>query len=322
MEITEKNIKRWSTIGARPTLGQVLLDIASFDEKLMVLTADVSTSAGLDRFKKKYPEKYLDIGIAEQNMMGIATGLAAQGFHVVTTTFAPFQSMRCLEQIRVYQGYMNMPLVMVGLASGVYHSYLGNTHCCFEDVALLRSIPNINVVTPADCTEIVKAVDSAVRLNQPVYIRLIEGSGIEPIYDGDYKFEIGKSVTLKDGDEIAIVANGRMVHLALDVERELSQRSINAKVVNMHTVKPIDTYALDEISKMKYLVTIEEHNIVGGLGSAIAEYLMTKKEKPVQILCGINDYFPHASDYESALCQAELTVDDIVGKILKIMGEQ
>ncbi|MCM1185090.1 MAG: transketolase [Lachnoclostridium sp.] len=322
MEVTEKNIKRWATIGARPTLGQALMEIASLDEELMVLTADVSTSAGLERFKRKYPDKYLDVGIAEQNMMGIATGLAAQGFHVVTTTFAPFQSMRCLEQIRVYQGYMRMPLVMIGLASGIYHSYLGNTHCCFEDAALLRSIPNINVVTPADCTEIVKALNAALKLNEPVYIRLIEGAGIEPVYSSDYNFEIGKAVTLREGTDAAIIANGRMVHLALETADALSQKSISAKVINMHTVKPIDTNVLDEISEMDYLITIEEHNVVGGLGSAVAEYLMRKKEKPVQIMCGINDYFPHATDYESALSQAELTIDGIVNKILNAMGEE
>ncbi len=320
MEINAKSIKRWSVIGARPTFGQAVLDLASREDRLMVLTADVSTSAGLDRFRKQYPDRFLDVGIAEQNMMGIATGLATEGLCVITTTFAPFQSMRCLEQIRVYQGYMDMPVVMVGLASGIYHSYLGNTHCCFEDVGVFRSIPNIAIVTPADCLEIIKALEAAVKYEHAVYIRLPEGAGMPVIYKEDYDFRIGKANVLRKGTDIAILANGRMVNTALEVAAGLSINNISAEVTDFHTVKPVDEGYLDSIDRRSLIVTIEEHNVHGGLGSAVSEYMMQKENRPRLMTFGIHDFFPHAGDYASSLEQCGLTTEKIEKSILKGLG--
>lgn len=150
MDINERNIKVWSTIGPRATLGIAALELAKENENLMVLTCDVSTSAGLDRFRKTYPDKYMDLGIAEQNMVGVAAGLASEDFDVITTTFAPFQTMRCCEQIKVNLGYMKQKVCMVGIASGLVLGTLGYTHCCIEDVGVLRSIPNITIISPAD----------------------------------------------------------------------------------------------------------------------------------------------------------------------------
>ena len=161
MEINEKNIKMWSTIGSRATLGIAALELAKKIDDLMVLTCDVSTSAGLDRFKKTYPEKYLDLGIAEQNMIGVAAGLASEKFNVITTTFAPFQTMRCCEQIKVNLGYMKQKICMVGIASGLSLGTLGFTHCCIEDIGILRSIPGITIISPADSLETVKALEAA-----------------------------------------------------------------------------------------------------------------------------------------------------------------
>lgn len=316
MDITEKNVKKWSTIGARPTLGLALNDIAKCNPNLMVVTADVSTSAGLDRYKRLFPDQFLDVGIAEQNMMGIATGLSKEGFDVVTTSFAPFQSMRCLEHIRVNQGYMNMPVVMVGLASGIYHSYLGNTHCCFEDVAILRAIPNIAVVTPADGAEIVKCIEAAIKYKNAVYIRLIEGKGLPTIYQEDFDFKIGKANVLKQGSDIAILANGMMVSEALQVSENLKKKGIDAKVVDFHTVKPLDYELIDSLIGYKLVVTMEEHNTIGGMGSAIAEYLVTKENAPKMMMFGIKDFYPHAGSYESALKQCGLLPEQIVDKIL------
>ncbi len=316
MEITEKNIKKWSTIGARPTLGQILLDLAEKDKKIIVLTADVSTSAGLDRFRKKYPEQYIDVGIAEQNMMGIATGLASNGFHAITVTFAPFQTMRCLEQIRTYQGYMNEPLVMIGLASGIYHSYLGNTHCSIEDIGVLRSIPNLSIECPADCVELVKALESAVYNRQATYIRMPEGTPLPSIYEKDFEFSIGKANILKEGKDIAIIANGRCVDTALKVAAKIKEKNILSTVIDFHTIKPIDTVCLDNISNLKNIVTIEEHNIIGGLYSSISEYYMRKKNKPQIFAFGINDFYPHATDYKTALEQCCLTSEQITDNIL------
>ena len=194
MNINDRNIKVWSTIGARATFGVAALELAKDIDNLMVLTCDVSTSAGLDRFRKTYPNKYLDVGIAEQNMIGIAAGLASENFNVITTTFAPFQTMRCCEQIKVNLGYMKQRICMVGIASGLALGTLGYTHCCIEDVGILRSIPGITIISPADSLETVKALEAAVKSESPSYLRLTGSSNNPIVYNKDYKFEIGKSL--------------------------------------------------------------------------------------------------------------------------------
>ncbi len=194
MEYNEKNAKRWAMLGERPTFGLTLLELAKENERIMAVVADTTSSAGLERMKQTLPEQVVNVGIAEQNMMGIAAGLASEGYQVVTATFAPFQTMRPLEQIRVYQGYMRQKLVMVGLASGVAYGELGYTHCCIEDISVLRSIPNIAVISPADCMEVVKALEAALDYERAVYIRLLDKTGLPLVYRSDYSFQIGKAV--------------------------------------------------------------------------------------------------------------------------------
>ena len=244
--INERNIKIWSTIGARATLGIAALELAKTMDSLMVLTCDVSTSAGLDRYRKTYPEKYLDLGIAEQNMIGVAAGLASENFNVITTTFAPFQTMRCCEQIKVNLGYMRQKICMVGIASGLALGTLGYTHCCIEDVGTLRSIPGITIISPADSLETVKALEAAVKSENPTYLRLTGSSNNPIIYNKDYEFEIGKSITLKEGKVITFFCVGAMVHQCLEAAKILESKNISSKVVNMHTIKPIDKLAIED----------------------------------------------------------------------------
>ena len=161
--LNKNNFKIWSKIGMRASFGIIAQEIGSTEKELIILTADVSTSAGLDKFKKKFPEKYLDVGIAEQNLIGIASGLASEGFNIITTTFAPFQTMRCCEQIKVNLGYMKQKICMVGLASGLVLGNLGYTHCCIEDIGVLRSIPNISIISPADSGELAKALIASLK---------------------------------------------------------------------------------------------------------------------------------------------------------------
>ena len=170
MQINERNIKVWSTIGSRATFGIAALELAKEIDNMMVLTCDVSTSAGLDRYRKTFPKKYLDLGIAEQNMIGVAAGLASEGYNVVTTTFAPFQTIRCCEQIKVNLGYMKQKICMVGIASGLALGTLGYTHCCIEDVGILRSIPGITIISPADSFETVKALEASLKQTNSVEI--------------------------------------------------------------------------------------------------------------------------------------------------------
>ena len=315
--LNKANFKIWSRLGMRATFGVAALELGNTVDKLMVLTGDVSTSAGLDRFKKKFPDKYLDVGIAEQNLIGIGAGLASEGFNVITTTFAPFQTIRCCEQIKVNLGYMKQKICMVGLASGLALGTLGYTHCCIEDVGILRSIPNLTIISPADSSEAVKAVLASLEHKNSVYIRLTGGANIDQIYEDDYSFKIGQSITLKEGNDISIFATGTMVKVALDCSKILSKSNINAEVINVHTIKPIDINKVNESAKKsKLIVSIEEHNIIGGLGSAIAECLAGIKNSPEQIFFGINDSYSEGGDYNFLKKKFNLTPNCISIKII------
>ena len=317
MEINEKNIKIWSTIGSRATFGLVALDLAKKIENLMILTGDVSTSAGLDRYRKTYPNKYLDTGIAEQNLIGIAAGLASEDYNVLTTTFAPFQTMRCCEQIKVNLGYMKQKVCMVGLASGLALGTLGFTHSCIEDIGVLRSIPGLTIISPADSLETIKSVQEAIKLNGPSYIRLSGSSNNPIVYKKDYKFEIGKAIKLSEGDDITIFCTGTMVFQCIEVEKELKQKNISTSIINVHTIKPIDINSIKEACKSKLIVTVEEHNIIGGLGSAVSENLSSIKGSPKLLSLGINDSYSKGGEYKYLLNKYGLTSEKIVESILK-----
>lgn len=314
--INERNIKMWSTIGPRATFGMAALELAKKHEDLMVLTCDVSTSAGLDRFRKTYPDKYVDLGIAEQNMIGVAAGLASEKFKVITTTFAPFQTMRCCEQIKVNAGYMKKKICMVGIASGLVLGTLGFTHCCIEDIGVLRSIPGLTIISPADSLETIKAINKAVELNAPSYVRLTGGSNNPIVYQKDYHFEIGKSIELIEGKDVTIFSTGSMVYNSLEAAKILSSKSISCKVVNMHTIKPIDKEAIEKSFNSKLIVSIEEHNIIGGLGSAIAEHKSKFKDSPKQLFLGIKDIYGKGGTYSYLKDIHRLTPEKIVEDIL------
>lgn len=316
MIINEANMKIWSIIGSRATFGIAALELGKTIDDIMVLTADISTSAGLERFKKTFPDKFLDVGIAEQNMMGIATGLASEGFKVITATIAPFQTMRCCEQIRVNLGYMGQNVCMVGVGSGMAFGTLGYTHCCIEDVGIMRSIPGITVVSPADCGETVKATLAAIHHKESVYIRLTGGPKNPPVYKSDYNFEIGKAITLREGSDITIIAVGTMVYESLQAASILSEQGISATVVNMHTLKPLDTFVVEKACEFsKLVVTVEEHSIIGGLGSAVAEHKATLRKSPPQIFIGLPDKFGKAGEYKDLLKSFGLTSKQIADKI-------
>jgi len=317
MLINKTSLKMWSRIGSRATFGMVALELGKTIDDLMILTGDTSTSAGLERFKKTYPAKFLDVGIAEQNMMGIAAGLASEGVKVITSTFAPFQTMRCCEQVKVNLGYMRHKVCMVGLASGVVLGVLGYTHCSIEDVAVMRSIPGITVISPADCLETVKATLAAIDHNESVYIRLTGGANDPQAYKEDYKYEIGKANILREGNDLTIIAAGTMVAESLKAADILSEQGISTKVVNMHTIKPLDTAAIEKAcAASKLIVTVEEHSIVGGLGSAVAEYKTEFKNAPPQLIIGLPDKYGEAGKHRYLLEKHGLTSKQIAGRIM------
>lgn len=316
IEINDKLVKRWSRIGQRATFGLTMVELAKMTDDLAVLTADVSTSAGLERFREQFPEHFYDVGISEQNMMGIATGLAADGNQVFTTTFAPFQTMRCLEQIRVNLGYMNSNVCMVGLASGLYHIYLGNTHCCIEDFGVLRSIPNMTILSPADGVEVVKCLEAAIQINGPVYIRLSGGTPLPVVYQKDFEYKVGVGNVLQEGTGLVIFATGTMVARALQVAEQLNNEDhITCAVVDMHTIKPIDTDVILKYKDYPLIITMEEHNVVGGLGTAVSEVLSNSRHTSKQIMFGVQDFYPHETDYEAVMDLCGLSVNKMVDRI-------
>ena len=257
------------------------------------------------------PNQFYNVGIAEQNMLSIAAGLAKTGFHVFAATFANFITMRSCEQIRVHLGYMKLPITLVGTRAGIVNGPLGNSHYCFEDIALMRAIPNLVIVSPADAYEAVKAADAAVKSDQPMYIRLTGKFNTPMVYKEDYDFRLGKAVTLKEGTDVAIFATGTMAANA---------SGISAAVINMHTIKPLDTEVLDAYAKsMKLWVSLEEHSIVGGLGGAIAEYKAALRQSPPQLFLGLPDAYGNAVEYEYLLKQYGLTAEKICEQIKKKM---
>ena len=322
MIFNERNIKIWSTIGSRATFGITALELAKEIDNLMVLTCDVSTSAGLDRYRKTYPEKYLDLGIAEQNLIGVAAGLASENFNVITTTFAPFQTIRCCEQIKVNIGYMKQKICMVGIASGLALGTLGFTHCCIEDVGILRAIPGITIISPADSLETVKAIQSAVKSQTSTYVRLTGVSNNPIVYEKDYDFEIGKSIKIVEGKDLTIFASGTMVYNSIQAAKILKKDNIHCTVINMHTIKPLDKQAVEEACKnSKLLVSVEEHNVIGGLGSAIAEYKSSIEKSPKLVILGVNDYYSKGGEYHFLQDQYGLTPNKIVNNILSNFKE-
>lgn len=315
--INSINARIWSKLGPRGTYGTTIFELAPDVDNLMVLTADLCTSSGLDRFRTSFPDKYINIGIAEQNMIGIAAGLANEGYVVFCSTFAPFASMRACEQVRNHMGYMGLNIKLVGLASGVSTGILGNSHYGLEDIAVMRSIPNMTILSPADSTETAKATVAATYFEGPVYIRLTGIMNNPIVYKEDYDFEIGKAIMLREGTDITIVATGTMVYKSLEAAKLLEKEGISVGVINMHTIKPLDTEILDKVFETsKLIVTVEEHSIIGGLGGAIAEYKAIKKDFPPQLIIGISDIFPVAGDYSYVLETNGLTEFKIAEKIM------
>ena len=303
-------------MGTRNAFGAFLTEVAADHPELFAMTADFTKSTGLTKFKEQYPDQFLSTGIAKQNMIALASGLASEGKNVFASSFASFVTTRCYEQVKVNLGYMQHNVKLVGIASGLGVSHQGNTHFGLDDVSLMRAIPNMTIVVPSDCTEVAKATIALAEFEGPAYLRLV-GEGFIPIVnDDDYEFVIGKGIKKREGKDVLIIANGTMVSQSLKVSKELAEHGIEAAIVNMHTIKPLDTQIIDEnLEGKKLLVTIEEGQLNGGLGSAVAEYVSSQDNTPKLLRLGIHDLFPHAGSYSYLLEQCGLSVNHIISKI-------
>lgn len=295
----------------REAYGQALKVLAE-DKNVVALEADLGKATKSMEFKKAAPERYFDMGIAEGDMIGTAAGLAASGKIPFASTFAMFAAGRAFEQIRNSVAYPNLNVKVVATHAGITVGEDGGSHQALEDISLMRSIPNMVVISPADVVEAKKAIFAAKEYNGPVYIRLGRASTPD-IHDENYEFKIGKGeILFSSGNDVAIIATGIMVAKALDAARALSESGINATVVNISTIKPLDNELIVDVAKrVKKIVTVEEHSIIGGLGSAVSELL--SEEHPTKIKrIGINDEFGKSGSAEVLLEKYNLTAEHIV----------
>lgn len=317
MNYDKRMIRTWSMIGPTGLFGVAMNELAKENKKLSVVTADLCSFSGLDRFSREYPEKFYNVGIAEQNMVGVSAGLAKEGFCVFSGTYASFACTRALDQVRINMGYMQLPIKLVGLTAGFSSGILGPTHMSLEDIAIMRAIPNITILSPADCTETVKCFEAAMNYDGPVYIRLTGTARMPIVYKEDYEYKIGHNCILQDGKDICLLATGSMVSIALNVATELEKKGIEVSVVDVHTIKPFDEKILEYALSTKLVVTLEEHSLFGGLGSIVAEMMAEKKECPPFLKFGTPDKYFHAASYSRLMELSGLEESNIVKCILQ-----
>ncbi len=299
----------------RDAYGAALKQLGTRDD-ILVLDADLAKATKTIAFKKEFPEKFIDCGIAEGNMMGVAAGLATTGYTVFASSFAMFAAGRAFEQVRNSIAYPNLNVKIGATHAGISVGEDGASHQCCEDIALMRSIPNMVIINPADDIEAMAAVHAAVDHEGPVYMRFGR-LAVPRINSEDYKFELGKGVLLKDGKDVTIVASGLMVGEALIAAETLAAEGIDARVINIHTIKPIDKDILVAAAKETgAIVTAEEHSVIGGLGSAVSEALAEEYPVPV-VKLGVNDTFGKSGPALELLKIFGLDAENIVAKAKK-----
>ena len=299
----------------RDAYGAALKQLGTRDD-ILVLDADLAKATKTITFKKEFPEKFIDCGIAEGNMMGVAAGLATTGYTVFASSFAMFAAGRAFEQVRNSIAYPNLNVKIGATHAGISVGEDGASHQCCEDIALMRSIPNMVIINPADDVEAIAAVHAAVDHEGPVYMRFGR-LAVPRVNSEDYKFELGKGVLLKDGKDVTIVATGLMVNEALIAAETLKAEGIDARVINIHTIKPIDKDILVAAAKETgAIVTAEEHSVIGGLGSAVSEALAEEYPVPV-VKLGVNDTFGKSGPALELLKIFGLDAENIVIKAKK-----
>ena len=278
-------------IATRASYGEALVELGKEHDDVVVLDADLAAATKTGTFKKAFPDRFFDCGIAESNLMGVAAGIATTGMVPFASTFAMFAAGRAFEQVRNSIGYPHLNVKIGATHAGISVGEDGATHQCNEDIALMRTIPGMTIICPADDVEAKAAVKAAYEMDGPVYLRF--GRLAVPVINDtpDYKFEIGKGVTLREGKDVTIVATGLCVNSALEAAELLAKDGIEAKVINIHTIKPLDEELIVTAAKETgKVVTVEEHSVIGGLGGAVCEVLGEKAPVPVKRI-GVNDVF-------------------------------
>ena len=305
----------------RESFGEALTMLAETNPDIVVLDADLAEATKTCIFEKKYPERFIDCGIAEGNMVGIAAGLATCGKIPFAASFAMFSAGRAFEQVRNSVGYPHLNVKIAGSHAGISTGEDGATHQCCEDIALMRTIPGMVVLNPADHYEMLAAVKAAAQHNGPVYIRLGRLAVESVNNNDDYKFEIGKGITLRQGEDITIIATGLMVGEALKAVDSLAAQGVHARLIDMHTIKPLDEeLVLKAARETGRIVTVEEHNIIGGLGEAVAACVAESCPVPVTRI-GVNDVFGHSGPAVDLLKEFGLCAENIEATVKKVLGK-
>ena len=300
-------------VATRVGYGEALVELGSERDDFLVLDADLAAATQTGMFKKAFPERFYDCGIAEGNMISIAAGIAATGKKVICSSFAMFAAGRAFEQVRNSVGYPHLNVIIGATHAGISVGDDGATHQCCEDIALMRTIPGMTIINPADETEAKKAVKAALELDGPVYMRFGR-LAVPVIFGDDYNFEVGKGVELKDGTDVTVIATGLMVNEALEAYEILKSEGISARIINMHTIKPLDKeIVLKAARETGAIVTAEEHSVIGGLGAAVSETVCEESPVPV-VKLGVNDTFGHSGPAVKLLDEFGLRAANIAQK--------
>ncbi len=299
----------------RQAFGEALVKLGMKNENVVVLDADLTKSTMTTFFQKEFPNRHLNMGIAEANMMATAAGIATTGKIPFASTFAVFAAGRAYDQIRNSIAYPNLNVKICPTHAGISLGEDGGSHQSIEDIALMRVLPNMIVLSPADAVETEKMIFAVADYKGPVYIRLGR-LAVPTIFDENYKFEIGRATQVKEGNDVAIIATGLMVYEAMLASDILKEHGINARVINMSTIKPLDNeMVLRAANECKYIVTVEEHSVIGGLGSAVCEYL--SEVKPTKVIKhGVHDVFGQSGEGNEMLDKYNLRAKDIVDIVL------
>ena len=305
-------------LSMRDTYGEALLALGSAYPDLVVLDADVSSSTKSALFAEKYPGRFFNVGVAETNMVDIAGGLALCGLKPVVNTFAVFLSLKTAEQIRNVVCYNKLPMVLTGSYAGLSDSYDGASHQSIEDIAIMRAIPNMNVIVPADAIELREALKQAIDLQEPVYLRVCRNP-TPVLFEYAKPFRFGRIRVVNEGDDITIAACGVTVSMAVQAVTQLKSQGISAELLNISTIKPLDEETLlRSVQKTKRILTVEEHSVLGGLGGAVAETLMKHFPVPGDTI-GIEDTFPETGGYDELLEKYRISTDMIIKKSIHLI---
>lgn len=319
MIIDRKFAKSMARIGCRAAYGAAIHKMLAAGWEFQVLSGDLGRSSGLDRVKQDFPSRFINCGIAEQNMIAFAAGFASEGGVVFVSSFAPFVTWRAADQVRMNLGYMEQPVVLVGLGSGFAMGFLGNSHFGLDDLAMVRSVPKLNIVAPADPGSIPKVLEALVENKRPTYLRLTGPAGVLPVYESDYTFSLGKANVVEDlGDDFVIVGHGSLLREGLEVVHDLARDGdLKGCLVDFHTIRPFDHEMLAALcSRFPYLFVLEEHFCSGGLFTEILEQInFLGLSQPQIVPLSVSHEYVQVGSYQYMLARAGLSKSELIERI-------